>query len=128
MKELKSKKNKKNAGFTLIEVVAVTAMLGVLTAMLIPSINGANDRTRNAKLKSDLATLDQAIQIYKLDKGAFPGTLDVLVPDYVAKNSGFLDAQNTTMSYSGSGTTYSLKGKNAAGEEVVSDGSESKQE
>ena len=128
MSEIKSKKNKKNAGFTLIEVVDVTAMWGVLTAMLLPSINGANDRTRNAKVKSDLATLDQAIQIYKLDTGSVPDSLETLIPDYIAKNSGFLDAQNATISYSGSVVSYSLKGKNTAGEEVVSDGSNSKTE
>ena len=41
-------------GFTLIELVAVTAMLGVLAGMLLPSIDSANKKAKNAKLKNDL--------------------------------------------------------------------------
>ena len=43
-------------GFTLIELVAVTAMLGILAGMLLPSIDSANKRAKNAKLHNDLLT------------------------------------------------------------------------
>ena len=56
-------------GFTLIELVSVTAMLGVLAGMLLPSIDSANKKAKNAKLKNDLLTVDSAIQLYKMEKG-----------------------------------------------------------
>ena len=34
----------KQAGFTLIEVVAVAALLGVLVTMIMPSLDGANTK------------------------------------------------------------------------------------
>ena len=55
------KKAGRNAGFSLIEVIAVTIIIGVMATMLMPAIDGAGSKARNAKLKNDLATLDQAI-------------------------------------------------------------------
>ena len=57
----------KQAGFTLIEVVAVAALLGVLVTMIMPSLDGANTKVKNAKLRNDLAAVDQAIQLYKME-------------------------------------------------------------
>ena len=105
-------------GFTLIELVAVTAMLGVLAGMLLPSIDSANKKAKNAKLKNDLLTVDSAIQLYKMEKGKCPEKLEDLV-------SGFQDATNTVFSYAiaDNGLNYILKGNDAEGKEVVSDGS-----
>ena len=73
-----------NAGFSLIEVIAVTIIIGVMATMLMPAIDGAGSKARNAKLKNDLATLDQAIATYKLEQGSVPASLDNLVPGYIA--------------------------------------------
>ena len=71
----------RNAGFSLIEVIAVTIIIGVMATMLMPAIDGAGSKARNAKLKNDLATLDQAIATYKLEQGSIPASLDNLVLD-----------------------------------------------
>lgn len=115
------------AGFTLIELVAVTAMLGLLAGMLLPSIDSANKKAKNAKLKNDLLTVDSAIQLYKMENGTCPEKLETLVGDYIAQNKGFKDAMNKELSYTrtDSGLTYTLKGADAEGQEVVSDGSKS---
>lgn len=80
----KKNNNKWNAGFSLIEVIAVTIIIGVMATMLMPAIDGAGSKARNAKLKNDLATLDQAIATYKLEQGSVPASLDNLVPGYIA--------------------------------------------
>ena len=36
-------------GFTLIEVVAAAALIGIMATMLLPSLSGANDRVKNAR-------------------------------------------------------------------------------
>lgn len=121
----KSDAGKRQRGFSLIEVIAVTVILGVMATMLLPSVNGAGSKARNAKLKNDLATLDQAIATYKLEKGNLPASLTDLVPDYVAKNKGFKDAKENEFTYSASGTTYSLSGSDTEGNTVSSNGSTS---
>lgn len=117
------RKRNHNAGFSLIEVIAVTIIIGVMATMLMPAIDGAGSKARNAKLKNDLATLDQAIATYKLEQGNVPASLDNLVPDYIAKNAGFKDAKNADFQYSVSGSNYTLTGSDAEGNTVTSNGS-----
>ena len=117
------KKERHNAGFSLVEVIAVTIIIGVMATMLMPAIDGAGSKARNAKLKNDLATLDQAIATYKLEQGSVPASLDSLVPDYIAKNKGFKDAKNEDFQYSVTGSNYTLSGSDAEGNTVTSNGS-----
>ncbi len=107
----------------MIEVIAVTIIIGVMATMLMPAIDGAGSKARNAKLKNDLATLDQAIATYKLEQGSIPSSLDNLVPDYITKNKGFKDAKNEDLQYSVSGSNYTLTGSDAEGNTVTSNGS-----
>lgn len=118
-------KGSKQSGFTLIEVVAVAALLGVLITMLMPSLEGANEKVKNAKLKNDLLAVDQAIMLYKLETGTCPDSLEQLDEKYLAKGSEFKDALNESMTYTvgGDKLTYTLKGKNASGADVISNGS-----
>ena len=116
-------KQHRNAGFSLIEVIAVTIIIGVMATMLMPAIDGAGSKARNAKLKNDLTTIDQAIATYKLEQGSIPASLDNLVPDYIAQNKGFKDAKNEDFQYSVSGSTYTLSGSDAEGNTVTSNGS-----
>lgn len=121
---MKMKKSQK--GFTLIEVVAVAALLGILITMLMPSLESANDKVKNSKLKHDMATIDQAIQLYKMENGTCPDALKDLDGGYIAKGSDFKDALNEELTYTveSGGGTYTLKGKNASGTEIVSSGSQ----
>ncbi|WP_455655613.1 type II secretion system protein [Phascolarctobacterium sp.] len=112
-------------GFTLIELVAVTAMLGILAGMLLPSIDSANKRAKNAKLYNDLLTVDSAIQLYKMENGKCPRKLEELVSDYIAKNKGFTDAMGETFKYdvTDNSLSYTLTGADADGKAITSDGS-----
>lgn len=116
---------KAQAGFTLIEVVAAAALLGLMVTMAMPSLNAANAKVKDSRLKADLATVDQAIQLYVIDNGSVPAKLDDLAPDYIAKIDNIKDAKNTALSYSGTGSTYTLTGKNTAGTVIYSNGSTS---
>ena len=55
-------------GFTLVELLVVIAILGILAAIVIPKLMGQNDAARVAKVKADLATMEQAAQIYAIQK------------------------------------------------------------
>ncbi|MGI6262356.1 MAG: type II secretion system protein [Succiniclasticum sp.] len=115
----RQKDRRKRGGFTLIEVIAVTVILGVLASMMIPSINGAGNKARNAKLKNDLVTIDQAIGVYKLENGQLPENLTVLVPNYL-KSAAMMDAKNQKIQYEKtSDSTYTLTGQNTEGKAVT---------
>ena len=108
-------------GFTLIEVVAAAALIGILATILMPSLSGANDRVKNAKLSNDLAAIDQAIQLYRMDTGKVPANLEALDSSYLGGKLEFKDATGDAIVYTaGEDGCYSLSGKNASGATVNS--------
>ena len=108
-------------GFTLIEVVAAAALIGILATMLMPSLSGANDRVKNAELSNDLAAIDQAIQLYRMDTGKVPANLEALDSSYLGGKLEFKDATGDAIVYTaGEDGSYSLSGKNASGATVNS--------
>lgn len=111
------------AGFTLIEVVAAAALLGLMVTMAMPSLNAANAKVKDNRLKADLATIDQAIQLYIIDNGSVPSKLDELSPNYISKIDTIKDAKNNNFVYSGSDSTYDLKGLKTSGFYEYSNGS-----
>ncbi|HLY18315.1 MAG TPA: type II secretion system protein [Bryobacteraceae bacterium] len=75
---------KRDAGFTLVELMIVMAIIGVLLTVAIPSYLGAVRQAREAVLKEDLHTMRSAIDSYTADKQKAPQSLDDLV------NEGYL--------------------------------------
>jgi prepilin-type N-terminal cleavage/methylation domain-containing protein len=78
-------KNKKNLGFTLIELMIVMAIISILATMGINSYTTAMKRGRDAKRISDVNQIKQALVMYRADSGSYPNALADLEPDYLNK-------------------------------------------
>ena len=61
-------------GFTLLEVMVVVVILGILAALVVPNIIGRPDEARVAAAKQDIASLMQALKLYRLDNQRYPTT------------------------------------------------------
>lgn len=61
-----------NTGFTLIELLVVATIIIVLSAIGLVSYANAGRGARNAKRKSDLEAVRQAVVLYKSDNGTYP--------------------------------------------------------
>lgn len=61
-------------GFTLIEIMVVIVIIGILATLVVPKIMGRPDEARVVSAKHDVATLVQALKLYKLDNGRYPTT------------------------------------------------------
>jgi prepilin-type N-terminal cleavage/methylation domain-containing protein len=59
-------------GFTLIELLVVISIIAILSLVGIVTFSQAAVNSRNARRKSDLAQLQQALVIYRSDLGAYP--------------------------------------------------------
>ena len=74
-------KRNPEAGFTLMELMIVMAIILILTAIAIPAYQASVRAAREAVLKEDLHTLRSAIDSYTADKQKAPQALDDLVQE-----------------------------------------------
>ncbi|MBI4997166.1 MAG: type II secretion system major pseudopilin GspG [Rhodocyclales bacterium] len=61
-------------GFTLIEVMIVIVILGVLAALIVPKVMSRPDEARAVAARQDIATITQALKLYRLDNRRYPTT------------------------------------------------------
>lgn len=67
-------KRKPARGFTLIEIMVVVVIMGILAALVVPKLMGRTDDARIIAAKQDIATMMQALKLYKLDNQRYPTT------------------------------------------------------
>ena len=73
-------------GFTLIELLVVIAIIGILSSVVLASLNSARVKGRDAARISNVKSLETAMELYYNDNGGYPtsngsGNGDVLLSD-----------------------------------------------
>ncbi|MBQ6656144.1 MAG: type II secretion system major pseudopilin GspG [Ottowia sp.] len=63
---------RRSAGFTLIELLVVLSIIGVLAALITPTVIGRIDDARIAAAQVDVGQIMQALKRYKLDNQRYP--------------------------------------------------------
>ena len=71
---MKALRSRRMRGFTLIEIMVVITILGILAALIVPRVVGRTDDARIAAAKQDIASVMQALKLYRLDNGRYPTT------------------------------------------------------
>jgi type II secretion system protein G len=89
-------------GFTLIELLVVIAIIGILSSVVLASLNSARQKARDARRVSDIGQLALALEMYYNDYTAYPLTAATLSPLVTA---GFLPVLPVDPS-TGAGYTY----------------------
>ena len=59
-------------GFTLIELLVVIAIIGLLSSIVLASLNTARRKARDAKRLADLKQINLALQLYYNDNNTYP--------------------------------------------------------
>ena len=94
-------------GFTLIELLVVIAVIGILSSVVLVSLNAARVKARDAARAAAVHQIQNALQFYYIDYGYYPlmtsptdiGSLSsFLVPTYI----GSISYDNTNIA----GATY----------------------
>ena len=84
-----TKLNRKHAGFTLVEIMIVVAIIALLAAIAVPGFLRARKRSQASKILNDLRMIDAAVDQYAIETnrttGFVVGTVDWT--NYVKKNS-----------------------------------------
>jgi general secretion pathway protein G len=105
-----------NAGFTLIEVLLVVAILGILAGVVVVNFSGKGKGARIKATRSSIHAICMAIDMYEVDIGRFPSSLQGLVSSDGGQNwSGpYLrggvpaDSWGTPFNYSSQGNGYKV--------------------
>ena len=74
VKQHKEFRLKSARGFTLIEIMIVIVIIGILGAFIVPKVMGRPDEARIIAAKQDLASISQALKLYRLDNMRYPTT------------------------------------------------------
>ena len=61
-------------GFTLIEILVVIVILGILAGLVVPRIMEQPEKARQTKARMQIESLEQALNIFKMDNGFYPST------------------------------------------------------
>jgi type II secretion system protein G len=85
----------KQKGFTLIELLVVIAIIGILSSVVLASMNSARKKSRDARRMQDIKSFRVALELY------FDGTATGSYPTSGAAASGSVTMSNTIIS-----TTY----------------------
>ncbi|WP_379771085.1 type II secretion system major pseudopilin GspG [Massilia aerilata] len=63
---------RRQRGFTLVEIMVVVVIIGILGMLVVPKLLGRTGEARVTAAKTDIATLMQALKLYKLDNQRYP--------------------------------------------------------
>jgi general secretion pathway protein G len=65
---------RRQGGFTLVEIMVVVVIIGILGMLVVPKLLGRTGEARVTAARTDIATLMQALKLYKLDNQRYPTT------------------------------------------------------
>lgn len=65
---------KQNRGFTLIELLVVIAIIGILSSVVLASLNSSRGKARDAYRKSSMKQLQVALELYLDSNNSYPST------------------------------------------------------
>ncbi len=92
------------SGFTVVELLIVIVVIAILATITVTTYNGIQKRSRDVARQTDVAAIQKALELYRMDNGRFP--MEVPNPGNstweISSDPGFL---NSLSAYTGN-TTY----------------------
>ena len=74
----RTRRKQRRNGFTLVELMVVIVIIGLLATVVMINVLPSQDKAMTTKARADIATLGQAMEMYRLDNMRYPPSLDAL--------------------------------------------------
>jgi type II secretion system protein G len=68
------------SAFTLIELLIVVAIIAILAAIAVPNFLEAQTRSKISRVKSDMRTVNTALESYRVDSNKYPAAMEAFSP------------------------------------------------
>ena len=124
----------RSAGFSLLEILVAVLIISILATMVGIKVGSKPTEARIAATKAQIVTFRNALQLYKMNSGAYPTQSQGLeslcrVPDVQPiprryPDEGFLDSRNLPADQWGNAYVYLVPGPNGEAYEIVSYGAD----
>ena len=91
MISLKNIKEKRNSGFTIVELLIVIVVIGILALLVITTYSGIQAKARNAKRQTDVASIQTQLEAFFSQNGYYPSLTDMNSGTWLSANMKSLD-------------------------------------
>ena len=91
------KKNNKNKGFSLIELMAVVVIIGILASIVVVNVAPIFQRAYLEKIRADITQVSKALELYRFNEMTYPSSdqgLDALIKPHDDLKNPFLFPEN----------------------------------
>tara|TARA_B100001245_G_scaffold89592_1_gene64684 strand:- start:6143 stop:6646 length:504 start_codon:yes stop_codon:yes gene_type:complete len=111
---------RKHSGFTIVELLIVVVVIGILAAIVIVAYNGITNSANDSAVKSDLANAAKALEIYRVNEGAYPASVSqvgAMTTPIKVSTQAYQKAPlyNFAYCWGSSGSSYAIAARSSSG-------------
>ena len=121
MKMHRPNSHRRPRGFTLIEVMIVTIVVGVLAAVAYPSFMSQLRKSRRSDAVDAMTRVQQAQERWRANNPTYTGTLSSLTPAIAATSAGGYYGVATAVTNAASNNSYTVTATAVNGKSQASD-------
>src|SRR3990167_10979045 len=85
--------NKRQQGFTIVELLIVIVVIGILAALVITTFTGIQQKARNTERQTDVKALHGQVEAYYAQNGKYPTLANLNDTTWRTANMKGLDAE-----------------------------------